>query len=106
MTEYTNKKAKELNLKATTTPEMLEEDFRGMDGKAIRFGDYIIIAGYRFMWGNGGKGNSYYWAAYLFADKSKTTIEDEVKLEAVGNDFEPDEGHAIAKAFEWVSQWG
>ena len=104
MTEYTSKKAKAFGLDVTTTPEMLEEEFRGMSGKAIRYGDYIIIAWYKYQ--TGGKGDNYYWAAYLFTDKNKTTCEDEVKLEAVGDDSEVDEGHAIAKAFEWLAQWG
>ena len=103
MTEYTAKKARELRLAATATPEELEGRFSGMDGKTITFGDYTIIAGYHY---NGKGEDSYFWAAYLFTDKNKKTCEDEASLQAVGNGFHKDDGHAIADAFNWASQWG
>ena len=102
MTIYTAQKAKELRLAATATPEELECRFSGMDGKTISFGDYTIIAGYHY---NGKGEDSYFWAAYLFTDRDKTTSEDEVRLQAVGNGFFKDDGHAIADAFNWISQW-
>ena len=102
MTEYTRTKARELRIPETSTPESLEGRFSLMEGKTVRYGDYTIIAGYRY---NGQGEDSYFWAAYLFTDKNKKTCEDEVRLQAVGNGFLPDDGHALAEAFNWAAQW-
>ena len=102
MTEYTIKKANELRIRKTATPEELEGRFSGMDGKTVAFGKTTIIAGYRY---NGQGENSYFWAAYHFTDESRTSCEDEVRLEAVSNGFYEDDGHALAAAFEWATQW-
>lgn len=95
MTKYTAKKANELRIPVTSTPENLE----GWYGKTITFGSYTIIAGYYF---NGIGQNSFYWAAF----KNKGGIEDEANLKAVGKDFYEDDGHALAGALNWIAQRG
>ena len=102
MTEYAKNRAHELRLETTTTPEDLEGRFSGMDGKTITFGKTTLIAGYRY---NGKNKDSYFWAAYLFSDENKTTCEDEVQLQAVGDRFYEDDGHAFAAGLEWARQW-
>ena len=97
MTEYTAKKAKELRLATTSTPENLEGRFSCGDGKTITFGDLTIITGYLY---RGVRENSYFWAAY----RNDGGVEDATNLEAVSEEFFEDDGHALQAAFAWAAQ--
>lgn len=97
MTEYTAKKAQELRIPTTSTPEKLEAG-RFIYDKVVKFGNLTIASIYCDR-GNGRRG--YFWAAY----KNEGGIEDNTNLEAVGNDYYEDEGHALMAAFEWAAQW-
>ena len=98
MTEYTMKKAKELRIPATSTPERLECDRFRYQSALVTFGNLTIVSSYLY---RGNKENSYFWAAY----KNEGSVEDETNLEAVSSDFYEDDGHALKAAFEWASQW-
>ena len=98
MTEYTIKKAKELRIPATSTPEKLECDRFRYQSKVTSFGMLTIVASYIYR-GNGE--NGYFWAAY----KNEGSIEDATNLEAVSSDFYEDDGHALAAAFGWAARW-
>ena len=98
MTEYTAKKAQELRIPATSTPEKLRSERFTFQSAVVNFGNLTIVASYMHR-GNGK--NGYFWAAY----KIEGGVEDETKLDAVSNDFYEDEGHALKAAFEWAAQW-
>ena len=102
MTEYTRKKARELRIPETSTPERLECDRFSFGSKVVKFGNFTIAASYIHR-GSGLDG--YFWAAYLYTNRNRTTCEDEVRLQAVSSDFYGDDGHALAAAFEWAAQW-
>ena len=98
MTEYTAKKAQELRIPTTSTPEELESKRFAFDSKVVKFGNLTIAASYIHR-GNGK--NGYFWAAY----KNEGGLEDNTNLDAVSNDYYEDEGHALKAAFEWAAQW-
>ena len=98
MTEFTAKKAQELRIPTTSTPEKLECTRFAFDSKVVRFGTLTIAASY---YHRGSGKNGYFWAAY----KNEGGIENDTNLEAVGNDYYEDEGHALKAAFEWATEW-
>ena len=79
-----------------STPEDLEVNFSGMDGKVINYGDKVLVAG--FFW-NGPGEPAYFAAAYEYLDdEERHDCESEVGLRAVSEVIFEDDGHAI----EWA----
>ena len=99
MTEYTIKKAKELRIPTTSTPEMLACERFAFQSTQATFGNLTIVASYTYRASTRGK-EGYFWAAY----KNEGGIDAPTNLEAVSNEFYEDDGHALAAAFGWAAQ--
>ena len=82
--------AKEYRLPETTTQEALE----GSWSTVINFGKKVLLAGYYY---NGRNANSYFAAVYEHTNDD-LSIEGEIKLTAVSEEFFEDNGHALAWA--------
>ena len=91
-----NEGMKKYRLPNPTTPEDLEMRFSSMDGKVLKFGDRVLLAGYYY----NGKGNPcYYGAVYEVLDDDHT-CEGAIGLRAVSEVEHRDDGHAIAWAMK------
>lgn len=83
-------RAKEIRLPEESTPEMLEVNWSCV----LTFGSRVLLAGY-FAQGFGKP--SFFGAVYEFTTKDHS-IEGEIKLVAISDEYFPDNGHAIAWA--------
>ena len=79
-----------------TTQEDLEMRFSGMDGKVLKFGDKILVAGYYW---NGSGRPSYYAAVFEHLDDD-LSCEGAIGLRTVSEVAHTDDGHAIAWALK------
>lgn len=91
-----NKGMKKYRLPNPTTTEDLEMRFSGMDGKALSFGDKILLAGYYYI---GQNKPCYFGASYEFLTDDHT-CEGMIGLRAVSEVEFEDDGHAIAWAMQ------
>ena len=86
MKNLTNK----YRLPETATQEQLEECW----STVINFGNKVLLAGYNY---NGKYENSYFAAVYEHTSED-LSIEGEIKLAAISEEFFEDNGHALAWA--------
>lgn len=77
-----------------TTYERLEEDFSGMSGKALKYKDIILAAGYY----NAPDGFGYYAAAYYYKDENDHAADAPAVLHTISDRTFEDDGQAI----EWA----
>ena len=80
--------ANKYRLPETTTQEQLEECW----STVINFGNKVLLAGYYY---NGKYENSYFAAVYEHTSED-LSIEGEIKLAAISEEFFEDNGHALA----------
>ena len=81
-----------------TTPEALGEKFRGMDGKVVTYGDYVIVAARHFYAGIGDRYIAViYKADYCGNMRPSTPVTRTYGFD--GNLEFVDDGHAIRWAF-------
>ena len=89
-----NDAMKTYRLPSPSAPEDLEMRFSGMDGKALVFGDKVLLAGYYY---NGKNKPSYFGAVYEHLDDD-LSCEGTIGLRAASEVEFEDDGHAMAWA--------
>lgn len=92
-----NEGTKKYRLPNPTTTEDLEMRFSGMDGKALSFGDKILLAGYYY---NGQNKPCCFGAVYEYLEDGRHDCESIIGLVAVSEVEFEDDGHAIAWAMQ------